>query len=248
MQRMDVDVWIFGMFFEYYRGGRMYRTDATKSSLPGLMDGREWPAHLDQLYRENMISPVWNKVHRTDIIRKHQLFFSEDLFIYEDLIFELQYLAYVSDLFVSDECIYHYRQAEDEGNASRRLKKVKHLSELIGRVYDAGLLLSEKKESASAKTQLAQLVSHLYLVLLREKISGSDKQEIQETVYDALMNGKRFINESCLSENEKSYLQLVLDQKVSRLIFLARKTKLRHAAAVRVKSMLRRIRGSIRTV
>lgn len=51
----------------------------------------------------------WNKLFSAAVIHKQQLRFKEDMSIWEDLLFNLQYLHYVKRAAVSAKPLYHYR-------------------------------------------------------------------------------------------------------------------------------------------
>lgn len=54
----------------------------------------------------------WNKLYAASIIHKEQLRFAEDMHIWEDLLFNLQYLNYVRRVAVIGQAFYHYRVLE----------------------------------------------------------------------------------------------------------------------------------------
>jgi glycosyltransferase involved in cell wall biosynthesis len=51
----------------------------------------------------------WNKIYALEIIKKYRLKFHENLAIWEDLLFNLQFLAYVKRMVTLDESLYYYR-------------------------------------------------------------------------------------------------------------------------------------------
>lgn len=51
---------------------------------------------------------IWNKLYQKKIILENSIFFEEDIFICEDLLFNIRYLKYIKDFVCVDKCIYHY--------------------------------------------------------------------------------------------------------------------------------------------
>jgi glycosyltransferase involved in cell wall biosynthesis len=51
----------------------------------------------------------WNKIYALEIIKKYRLKFHENLAIWEDLLFNLQFIAYVKRMVTLDESLYYYR-------------------------------------------------------------------------------------------------------------------------------------------
>lgn len=69
-----------------------------------------------KLYMEGLLNPPWNKLFKTDIVRKYGLFFSEDISLGEDLLFNLNYIATgeIDGFEVLPKLEYCYRQGNAE--------------------------------------------------------------------------------------------------------------------------------------
>ncbi len=59
-----------------------------------------------------MVGYVWNKLYKTNIIRAEQLSFDEDVSLYEDMIFNLNYLMVAKNIVFIDNIGTHYIQRE----------------------------------------------------------------------------------------------------------------------------------------
>ena len=81
----NIDMAIFGMSFDYYHKRKIYRRDELKTPLAGIYDREIWMGQILELYRENSLSPIWNKIFRRDLLNRKKLYLREDMFIYEDL-------------------------------------------------------------------------------------------------------------------------------------------------------------------
>ena len=63
MQKDDeIDMVIYGISFDYYHLGRLYRRDELCPAAKGKLNADEWITELPALYRSNSLSPVWNKI------------------------------------------------------------------------------------------------------------------------------------------------------------------------------------------
>jgi len=51
---------------------------------------------------------LWNKLYRTDIVRRHHLYCLPDINMYEDFFFNLEYLRYAKTVSVAKEAVYYY--------------------------------------------------------------------------------------------------------------------------------------------
>ena len=230
-----IDLIIYGMSFEFYYKGMVYRSDDMKTPLSGIFNETEWLSHLQDLYFANSLSPIWNKVYKRKLLVDNKLKFKEDMFLYEDLEFSLRCLTYSGKVLFIPNVLYHYRQSEDEGNAGRRLKRIAHIPELIDRIEVAAEELLKKKSSKKDRSQIDTILLSLYLVLAREKINVSRKKEIQQICDDfiAWFQGR----DIQLYDNQKPYVNLLLSRQVTKIILNRTYISLRHKIAVKVKSL-----------
>ena len=230
-----IDLIIYGMSFEFYYKGMVYRSDDMKTPLSGIFNETEWLSHLQDLYFANALSPIWNKVYKRKLLVDNKLKFKEDMFLYEDLEFSLRCLTYSGKVLFIPNVLYHYRQSEDEGNAGRRLKRIAHIPELIDRIEVAAEELLKKKSSKKDRSQIDTILLSLYLVLAREKINVSRKKEIQQICDDfiAWFQGR----DIQLYDNQKPYVNLLLNRQVTKIILNRTYISLRHKIAVKVKSL-----------
>lgn len=135
----------------------------------------DWRRDFGDLFRENVLSPVWNKVYQTSIIRENTLHFREEMFVYEDLEFVLRYLAHCGTVANVPEEGYCHRPS---GGASRRVKALGRISEFL-RPLEAAL------EGLSLPWETVNEVRlGLYTILAREKICLSNRAEIKEISED----------------------------------------------------------------
>lgn len=232
----ESDLTIFGLTFDYYKNGNCYRRDSLFYSADEVLNPETWGKHFLALFEKNSLSPVWNKVYRKDILRQYNLLFNEGMFLYEDLEFVLRYMQHCDKIWNVPKVIYHYRQAEDEGNSKRRLMRIDHLPPFLQPIESAlnSLLTSNP---AVNKEPCQNILQQLYLVLAREKISVSSLAEIRTICKDYITwsQGRDF------SFDPSSFYKNLKEEKVLRLLLAAKKTALRHKVAVWVKSHLHRI-------
>lgn len=67
--------------------------------------------------KENVDEPVlmgsvWRSIYKTSFLKKHKIRFLEELEIGEDLLFNLESLKRVKEIYVCDQMLYHYCQTE----------------------------------------------------------------------------------------------------------------------------------------
>lgn len=226
------DLTIFGLTFDYYHHGKRYRQDPLYFRFDGVMAQQDWGGSFVQLFRDNSLSPIWNKVFRRDIIRTHNLLLDTSMFLYEDFEFVLRYMRHCDRIWNVPLAIYHYRQSEDEGNAGRRLKRLDSIPEFLKPIEASLAALPESVSEADRATVLQQLS----LVLARGKIAVSDLAGIRKVCRDY----KNWAENRLLPTEHDAFQQKLLEEKAVQLALQNKKSQLRHWIAVRVKALLKR--------
>lgn len=229
----QTDLTVYGMTFDYYHQGKCYRRDPLGYSEDTVLTSAAWGCIFGELFEDNALSPLWNKVFKREILIKNDLVLNEQMFLYEDLEFVLRYMCCCGDIWNIPHKIYHYRQAEDEGNAGRRLARIASIPAFLEPIENALQALCECN-SALCREQADSVLQRLYLVLAREKIAVSD------------LNGIRQICREFSGWAEARKLPLPVSPFQTRLmrnqavaLWLAnQKMQLRHRVAVWVKSRI----------
>lgn len=236
----QIDLAIYGISFDFYYKGRIYRKDELGTPLSGIVERTEWIQCLEQLYFANALSPIWNKIYRRQFLLDNQLKLREDMFLYEDLEYSLRCLGCCEQILFFPDVIYHYRQSEDEGNAGRRLKRIASLSDLIGKIESALARVLKSETGAKSPEQMNRILVSLYLVLAREKISVSDRNEVGQICDDFRIWFET--RDIMLMDDQKEYAEFLLGRKVNSLILKKSYVAFRHKIAVFVKGVLARMK------
>lgn len=224
------DLATFGVNFDYYHKGKLYRSDLMAYPQEGTLPKELWSWNFVRLYLYNACNAVWNKVFRKEIIDRYHLSYSTEMFLYEDMEFVLRYLTHCGDIYNDPRGIYHYRQSEDEGNAGRRLKRIAHLPEFMKQMEQA---MDELGDDVP-RVQRQEVLLRLYLVLAREKIGVSDLAGVKQICHDY----KQWSSGRELPTIELKFQRRLVEGKALTLILLNKKATLRHKIAVRVKGIL----------
>lgn len=229
-----IDLFIFGISFDYYYHKKCYRQEKLFYPKEGCMSKKEWLGDFEKLYEVNALSPIWNKVFRRDILINHNLAFNTGMFIYEDLEFSIRYLAYCDTIYNTSECIYHYRQSEDEGNAGRRLNRIEHLSDLVSQIEMALDELIEVQCMQEQTWKIKNILLDLYCVLSREKIEVSSAKEIKSICYDFSLwyKARQFVT----ADKNVKWVGRLLNCSICYFVFRRIYISYRHKLAVWLKN------------
>lgn len=123
----------------------------------------------EELFRANLLPPLWNKVYRRGIIQENHLRLREDMFIYEDLEFVLRYLGFCDSVRNVPRAAYHYRPSD---KSRRRMMRLNSISEVLGPIQAA-----LTPETEAILPQLAE-------ILAREKLAVSNPAKIWNVIQD----------------------------------------------------------------
>ena len=230
----NIDIAIWGMSFDYYYGGLLYRRDEMSVPFRGVEESRIWVQNMQELYSVNALSPIWNKIFRRSFLVINDLYLQESMFLYEDLEYSIRCMSRCDKILFEPEIIYHYRQAEEEGNAGRHLMRIEHLFTLVDQIEKALDQLIEKKDAQPEQQKIKSILVILYHVLAREKIAVSNRKEIRQICNDYIKWLERYTGD--IPNSEQNYSELLKKCRIRKILFQRTYTKIRHKIAVRIKS------------
>ena len=210
VEEQKPDMLIFGMSFDFYHKGKVYRRESLVPPYDGAILLEQLKSHFKEFYECNSLTPVWNKFCRKDIIVEHKIAFHKDMILMEDFLFVLELLAHCENIYCVPKAIYRYKQAENEKNAFRRLERIDDLTKYMAPF-----------EAAAKNLGGESVILELYKMLLTQRL-----------YYAALKDIKRILN---AQESSKYYQQICMPKPLA-LYIHNKKTRLRHRIAVAVKS------------
>ncbi len=219
------DMLIFGLSFDYYFHGRLYRREELIFPKEGLWTGGRWRESFGELFRYNVLSPVWNKLIRRELLLEKNIRFLGSLIEMEDFLFSVQCLAHCEKIYLLPRAIYRYRQPENEKNTFRRLCRIESLSAYMSPFYHCLEQVAEGDEKIPA------VADEIYLIFLRELTRFGAPERIRRTAEDLLSSGLRE-----MVQYKEPVLYGRLESKQYYRIWLGSRLSLvRHWVAVRVK-------------
>lgn len=223
----EADLIIYGIRFDYYSGGKCYRSDPMFFEWGGILNRSAWAERFSKMYEHNVLSSMCTKIFKRSILLEHQLELNTDMFLYEDLEFVLRYLRHCDKIWNVPQAIYHYRQSEDEGNAKRRLTRIDCLSEFMQPIEVAlnDLDNVDKQQKETVQVQLFQ-------ILAREKLSVSNLKQIRQICEDYAL----WYRNRAFTAGENSFHRQLMDCRAASLMLRDKKTALRHRIAVWAKA------------
>ena len=79
------------------------------------------------------VGAVWGKCYRKEIINKYNVFFTENITIGEDTLFNIEYITNINKILYVDYCVYNYV-----------INSTSAMNKYSRKVYDSSLLLKNK--------------------------------------------------------------------------------------------------------
>lgn len=225
IQTTHPDMLIFGMCFEYYFHKKLYRQDNLVSRQVGLFSRDEWKQNLNDLFDTNSISSACNKLIRKEIITANSIKFHTDMIIMEDFMFSMELLFHCNEIYIWDEPIYHYKQAEDEQNAHRRLRKIGNIAEYMKHFAPLNALWKNEKIT------IDYMLERTYLNFFHEVTRYSSPAVIEKYCKE-LLDSKYA---DLLKKENPDLFNLALNGKYNRIFYKYLLSRFRHWIAVRVK-------------
>ncbi len=180
------DMLLFGMVFDYYKNRAVYRSDALCYPKRGTVPSPVWAQAFGDLYAYNMLSPVWNKLIRRDLILAHQTFFREDMIEMEDYLFSVRCLLSCEQIYLLDSVVYHYRQPEDERGTFKRLWRIPSLSGYMRPFYKTAEALEARFSKDGIVCPAVRVSDRIYSMLFHEQIRFATRKQIRLAAQDML--------------------------------------------------------------
>ena len=229
------DILVFGMSFDYYKNGQLYRRDNLVPKQTGTLNKFQIKSELESLYNTNALSSACNKIYRKTLISDNNILFNTDYFLMEDFLFSLECLKVCENMYCLPKALYHYKQSENEKNAFNRLKRIDNLCEYVLPFKTAIDELAVGKIGDS-------VFINFFFMLLSQKMYYENANEIK-TLVESLNNDKLFneIKQGKIPEGYIGFLRDIEDSRYFKIRLLNLKTQTRHKVAVLVKSIAKGI-------
>lgn len=230
------DILVYGMSFDYYKNGKLYRRDKLVPEQNGKLNKTKIKMEFESLYNTNSLTPVWNKIYKRDLISDNNILFNTKYFLMEDFLFSLECLKVCENIYCLPKALYCYKLSENEKNAFNRLKRIDDLCEYVLPFKTAinELAVDEFGDS---------VFNNFFFMLLSQKMYYANKKDIKKIVENLKSN--ELFNEIKQDEIPAMYIGFfknIEEARYFKIRLLNLKTQARHKIAVLVKSILKSIR------
>lgn len=175
---------------------------------------------IESLFVDGYIHPCWNKLYKTQLVKKYDIRFEENIHISEDSLFCLNYLQFCNKLKLSASITYHYHIESAVISLSKKVYD--DIFNIYGSVYKCleKLLL---KGNCNKKLQEQILIKTIYPQIYTSVIKilrDSGKTKVKKKQMLDKMNTMDYCKNVlegalCVSNNkiEKMMLKLIINRR-----------------------------------
>ncbi len=117
----------------------------------------------------------WNKLFKASIIREQQLRFAEDMRIWEDLLFNLQYLQYVKRVAVLAKPLYNYRILSTALFSGKTTDLLPQFNKLYSYYLQFAQVNAGVEEAEAFKAEMARITYYQLLYKAEIKVKAEGK-------------------------------------------------------------------------
>ena len=225
---------VFGMSFDYYKNGKLYRSDKLVSEQIGTLNKTQIKAKLESLYNTNSLSSACNKLYKRALVSENNILLNTNYFLMEDFLFSLECLKVCENIYCLPKDLYHYKQSENEKNAFNRLKRIDNLCDYV---YPFKTVINELAVGEIGDN----VFNNFFFMLLSQKMYYENVKKIKKILED--LNNNKLFNETKqgkIPSGYKGFLKNIEKSRYLKIRFLNLKNQARHKIAVLVKSIIRR--------
>lgn len=127
------------------------------------------------LMRFNYDYANWNKLFDASIIRQHQIRFEEDMTIWEDLLFNLQYLHYAKRVAIIAKPLYHYHILSTSLYSGQTKDRLPQFNKLYSHYKQLSSMFTTEAETEAFKKEMARLTYNHLLYEAEVRVKGKNK-------------------------------------------------------------------------
>lgn len=160
---------------------------------------------------------VCNKIFKKDIILKNKIYFDEDIFVGEDLLFTQEFYLYSSKIFVDPRDYLFYRKGSNLTlSSSRKLEMINQIVKVEGAIYQ----LYSNSHLSSKYVEIRQFN---YLYNLLKEVLKSEQQDILHQLAVMLKEFANSLHHSSLELEEltteqKIFLEIISSEEIEKII------------------------------
>ena len=227
---------LFCISAQYHNANKSLKSFLFAESVPFFSDGQKEELQI-KVFAPNapcfnyktstrFLGSSWGKIYKRDVLIKHNLHFSEETIISEDVLFNTLALDYFDRIGYTRDCIYHYAQQTSSAQNRYRPNSKKYFAFIIKEIQ--AWLLSTNKDVHFVDAANCLFIHYLFGVLKEDVFHKDNPNSIAEKKrqLNIVLSMKEFLeplnnlNKHYFSLSERILIWLLQKKQIGVITFL----------------------------
>lgn len=182
----------------------------------------ELKTEMVYLWDSSLMYNIWNKLFKLEIIKENQILFPVGKAFNEDRDFVRQYLCYVQEVYVTEDCFYHYSRENETGATSvyrsDMLEIRKEEFHQLRHFFDSFGICDDRSREYVSREHFDRIVATVENIFHSDMPAREIRQEIRKAIKD---DDTRYVMKYTRPKSKKmKVLYMIFKTNNAVLIFL----------------------------
>lgn len=213
----QADMVIYG-FYRHLMDGTIRKNEGNQTTK--MMSSSQFLSQFWQHYEEEITNTPFNKLYKSQILKENHIYFPEGITMGEDLLFNLDYLAFTKQILISDSYLYHYMMHPNQATLKVNIAIYEDYIHFFEKI-ESIILTKISADDFDWKHHYHQLLKHMITAIEMPYRSDSlDSKEQKEQLFKIIQAFQNnFELENLISEDklENIIRKLIQNQKYYQL-------------------------------
>lgn len=213
----QADMVIYG-FYRHLMDGTIRKNEGNQTTK--MMSSSQFLSQFWQHYEEEITNTPFNKLYKSQILKENHIYFPEGITMGEDLLFNLDYLAFTKQILIFDSYLYHYMMHPNQATLKVNIAIYEDYIHFFEKI-ESIILTKISADDFDWKHHYHQLLKHMITAIEMPYRSDSpDSKEQKEQLFKIIQAFQNnFELENLISEDklENIIRKLIQNQKYYQL-------------------------------
>ena len=222
----NADVLMFGMTFYKLYNGTPFQIEYLQCEKEERINKNELGSRMIDLFQKNYLTPVWNKVFKSEIV--HRTFFNSSKMCFEDFLYSLEFLRHCDSVYLMPDPAYIYRM-EHSSHKNVREKRINDFNEYMSDFQTA--VIDLESHLGLELTEFRLKIGLVYEWMLISKLKAGNYGELKRLDKNKMkltLFGNEFVSSSKI-------IRLFFDNKLITLRLYSFFHNIRHRIGLRMR-------------
>ncbi len=119
----DFDLAICGMKRQFFCAGKLKHAGTVLPNCGNITSRAEYGANFGQLYEKTLLTSVWAKLYKSEVLVRHKIALVGGMHFAEDVFFNLDYQQYVRNIAIVNKPLYIYNHIAQKNSLSKNIPR-----------------------------------------------------------------------------------------------------------------------------